>query len=159
MGANIEIFGYVGPNCTPTPLNQTHAFVYCTIIEVMSPPTGSNGQDAGWKYSFKGITLVSITVETAQVQGGVPQGILAAHRTVPELFTEKDLSWGNFDALVGDCPVQGGISQNQSCAYPIAIGARGLMLASVPLAEMDIKEHVIHMLPSMQTHVTGTPCC
>lgn len=112
----------------------------------MSPPTGSEGQDAGWKYSFKGITLVSITVEAAQVQGGVPQGILAAHRTVPELFTENDLSWGNFDTLVGDCPAQGGVSQNHSCACPVAIGARGLMLACVPLAEMDKKEHVNHTL-------------
>lgn len=142
-------------------MNQTHAFLYCTIIEVSSvlPPLTSVLKDTGtsslrWLYTFKGISLVSIVKELSDAQEDEelsdpsitrPSEVPSTWRMVPTLFTDKDVAWGNFGALIGQCPLEGGISQdtqNQTCIYPIAIGARGLMLASVPLNKMAEKKSV-----------------
>ena len=37
----------------------TNAFLYCTMVKVMRLPSTMEGSN-GWKYTFKGISVVSI---------------------------------------------------------------------------------------------------
>ena len=106
--------------------------------------------DVGWFYTFKGISLVSIVKENALSSGeskpSTPKSleVLTPKRVVPKMFSEKEVAWGNFGALVGQCPLgaQGNNKENGRCGYPIAIGARGLMFASVPLDKLAQKQSV-----------------
>lgn len=100
---------------------------------------------------FKGITLVSIARENNTFPGHgnstnlrTSMDVFRPSRTVPKLFNENEVSWGNFGALVGHCPlaVNGNGNLNGTCIYPIAIGAKGLMLASVPLVHFTNKTKV-----------------
>lgn len=107
-------------------------------------------KDVGWFYTFKGISLVSIVKDNAFSSGDSkpstlkPLEVLTPKRVVPKMFSEKEVAWGNFGALVGQCPqgTQGNIKENGRCVYPIAIGARGLMFASVPLDKLAQKKSV-----------------
>ena len=73
-----------------------------------------------------------------------PPEVLTPKRVVPKMFSEKEIAWGNFGALIGRCPrvTQGNDKENGKCVYPIAIGARGLMFASVLLGELAQKRSV-----------------
>ncbi|KAI5811147.1 hypothetical protein DFH27DRAFT_648518 [Peziza echinospora] len=153
------------PNGPPTPINTTHAILYCTIIQV-TPESPTEPGYMGWRYLFRGITLVSIVLENAGVAAMDQVETITARRMVPKLFTEKDISWGNFNALVGSCGVGVGVQGNGSantngdgrkCIYPIAIGARGLFLAKASLENMWDKTNYTYYSPPNTAFLRNPP--
>ena len=117
----------------------------------MQNTTVNPKDDVRWLYTFKGISLVSIVKENTPFipSESRPSAqklleVLTPTRVVAKMFSEKEVAWGNFGALVGQCPLgtQGNDKENEKCVYPIAIGARGLMFASVPLDRLAQKKDV-----------------
>ena len=98
------------------------------------------------RFLFKGITLASVYFNSDGTAD--PTALLITERTVPELFGEQEVSWGNFGALVGSCgadewrEVKGKGAFVDTCIYPVAIGARGLMFARAEVGKIADKDSV-----------------